>query len=141
VHQIFWDVFSIAWIGLALMIGIVLLGLLNSLFASVLERIRQIGVARAVGMTRRQVALWIVLESSFIGFITGMLAMIFGPLLDHFDTHVIGRVLYGYIPALPLQLTPLLFGLIAATLLAAGGGYFPARSAARLVITEALLTE
>ena len=48
---------------LALALIIAVLGIVNTLALSVIERTREIGLLRAVGMTRRSCAAWSSLES------------------------------------------------------------------------------
>jgi putative ABC transport system permease protein len=117
---------------------IAVLGVVNGLLASVLDRVRELGVLRAVGALRRQVQRIVILE----GLMIGGAGVIGGTLLGD----PVGRVLLHYANVVqtgwyfPYQ-TPYLALLgvsllvLAASALAAG---FPARHAASLVVVDAL---
>ena len=71
----------VAMLGLAIFIAI--LGIVNTLYLSVLERTREIGMLRAVGTSRRQVRRMIVLESvvlAVFGAVVGLVLSIIGVL-------------------------------------------------------------
>ncbi len=54
------------------------LGIVNTLTMNVVERVREIGVLRAVGMTRRQVGRMIVVEAGILGLIGAVLGTLTG---------------------------------------------------------------
>ncbi len=59
-----------------IMMGALTFGLVNTLVTSVMERVRELGMLRAIGMRPRSVIVQVVLESSvlmFIGVVTGLL--------------------------------------------------------------------
>jgi putative ABC transport system permease protein len=122
----------------AVAIVVSVLGVLNSLLANVLDRIREIGVLRAVGMRRDQVVTMVVFE----GCLVGAAGIVGGVVLGL----SIGHVLLGYVNVeqtgwyLPYRPSWSTVAEIAA-LIGAGSalaGWYPARHAARLVIAEAL---
>lgn len=122
----------------AVAIIVSVLGVVNALLASVLDRIRELAVLRAVGMLRGQVARMVVYEGGLIGTI----AVIGGVVLGL----AIGHVLLGYINVTQtgwyLPYRPSWSAVIETALLVAAGsalsGWYPARYAARLVIADAL---
>ena len=126
----------IALLGLAIFIAV--LGIINTLLLSVLERTREIGMLRAVGTSRRQVRGMIMLESvvlALFGAITGLvLGVAFGVTLQNalsgFGFTVLGVpwVLLGF-----LLLIAMLVGALAAL--------WPARRASRLDVLQAITTE
>jgi putative ABC transport system permease protein len=65
---------------LALSVLIAFFGIINTLALSVIERTREIGMLRAVGMTRRQVAGMILLESMVIALFGAVLGIAVGSL-------------------------------------------------------------
>lgn len=65
-----------ALLGLAIVIAV--LGIVNTLALSVIERTREIGLLRAVGMKRRQLRLMITLESVVIALLGAVLGVILG---------------------------------------------------------------
>ncbi len=66
--------------GIILIIAVV--GIFNTVFMSVYERIREIGVLRAHGMKPRDISIMFVLE----GVITGLLGSVLGVAQDRFST-------------------------------------------------------
>ena len=66
----------IALLGLAIVIAV--LGIVNTLFLSVLERTREIGMLRAVGTSRWQVRWMVVLESVVIALFGAILGIVLG---------------------------------------------------------------
>ncbi len=123
---------------LVIAVTIALLGLINSLFASVLDRTRQIGVVRAVGGTRRQVSQAILLEGVFVGVIGGVLAGVVGSFMGYYELSVFGKAFTGITLVYDQPVGIILLVVLLATGLAAGASYFPGRSAASLTIVEAL---
>ncbi|MFL5725204.1 MAG: FtsX-like permease family protein [Chloroflexota bacterium] len=114
------------------------LGIVNTLSMSVLERVRELGVLRAAGMTRTQVRRTVVVEAgilglsgSFLGIVTGLVA---GALMI---------VLAGGTLGLGIELPWASIGL--ALLLGIGlsmlAAWYPARLASRLAIVRAVQHE
>ena len=60
--------------GISLLVGGI--GITNIMLASITERIREIGVRRAVGAKGRDIFIQIVVESAVIGFIGGLLGLV-----------------------------------------------------------------
>jgi putative ABC transport system permease protein len=132
------DSFAMARIQELIAILVALLGLLNTLLIAVLERTREIGILRAVGARRRQIAASIVIEAALMGLAGAVLGVLLGWALSWVNIDVLSIVHTGwraeYHFAYPAALQ--LFGL--SLLTAALAAYLPARRAARLQITEAL---
>ena len=63
---------------LALSVGIAILGIVNTLALSVLERTRELGLLRAVGMSRRQVKRMVRVESVLVAVFGGLLGLAVG---------------------------------------------------------------
>lgn len=120
---------------------VALLGVTNALYASILERTRELGVLRAVGATRQRVQRLILIEGGIMGVIGGCGGLVAGIFLSVILIFVINRQVFGW----TLQMTiPLPFAgfslllLIGATMVAS---YQPARQAARVRLTEAVQYE
>ncbi|NHB84930.1 ABC transporter permease [Tessaracoccus sp. HDW20] len=67
------QIFAAIYALLALAIVISLLGIVNTLGLSVLERTREVGLLRAVGMTRRQLRTMVTLESVIVATLGALL--------------------------------------------------------------------
>jgi putative ABC transport system permease protein len=124
-----------ALLGLSVIIS--LFGVVNTLVLSVFERTREIGMLRAVGMTRRQLRNMIRHESVITALIGGALGIAVGGFLAVLTTQALSDE--GVVLAIPWGTIALLVvAAIAAGVLAA---VFPARRAARLNVLEALRHE
>jgi putative ABC transport system permease protein len=123
-------------LGLAIVIAFI--GIVNTLALSVFERVRELGLLRAVGMSRRQVRSMIRWESviiSVLGVTLGLgVGLFFGWLLvqalqDEFPLRLV-------IPTVQLVLAVLV-----AVLAGVLAGVLPARRAARVDVLQAVTTE
>ena len=125
-----------ALLGLAVAIGI--LGVVNTLALSVMERTREIGLLRALGLTRGQLRAMIRIESALIALTGGVLGIGGGYLLGAMSQRAALRT--GLLDAaVPVgQLLGALAGLGAVGVLAAA---WPARRAARTDALTAIATE
>lgn len=125
-----------ALLGLALVVAV--LGIINTLALSVVERRREIGMLRAIGLTRRQVQGTIYLESVYIS--------IFGALLGVVAGLTIGLPLVFALGHWGLDVVAVPWSLIVITLVGAGvvgviAALWPAISAARTKPLEAIAEE
>jgi putative ABC transport system permease protein len=126
---------NILYVLLALSVIVSLFGIVNTLVLTVYERTREIGMLRAVGMTRRQVRRMIRHESVITALIGGLLGIVLGIVLGAL---LVSRVSFIQF-SLPVA-SLIVFGImtIVVGILAA---IFPARRAARLNVLEALQYE
>jgi putative ABC transport system permease protein len=122
---------------LALSVVISLFGMVNTLALSVFERTRELGMLRAVGMTRRQVRRMVRHESVITALIGAALGLPLGIFLALLVTRALSQYdLQFAVPAASLiafVVVAIIAGLLAAIL--------PARRAARLRVLEALQYE
>ena len=114
-----------------------LFGIVNTLVLSVFERTRELGMLRAVGMTRRQVRRMIRHESVVTALIGGVLGLALGVFLGF----VISKALEGDGVVFALPYVRLGEFVIAAILVGTIAAAFPARRAARLNVLQALQYE
>ena len=122
---------------LGLSVIVSLFGVVNTLILSVFERTRELGMLRAVGMTRRQVRRMIRHESIVTALIGGALGIAVGVFLAVLTTQALSDE--GIVLAIPwLTIALFVFATIVAGVLAA---VLPARRASRLNILEALQYE
>lgn len=120
---------------ISLLVGAV--GIMNTMYTSVVQRTREIGVMKAVGATKRQITVLFMIESGIIGAIGGIIGALAGigisKLAAGFISQGLGLEFSAYIGA------NLLFGsIVFAFLVGMLSGVLPARKAARLEPAEAL---
>jgi putative ABC transport system permease protein len=126
---------NLLYVLLSLSIIISLFGIVNTLVLTVFERTREIGMLRAVGMSRRQLRRMIRHES----IITALLGATFGIPLGVVLALMVG-VAIKY-PAFTIPWGTLVVFVIAAVLAGIVAAIFPARRAARLNVLAALQYE
>jgi putative ABC transport system permease protein len=118
-------------------------GIINTQYISVLERTREIGLMKALGMRGRHVSRLFQFEAAWIGFLGGIIgaaaAIVLGIFLNPWITSTIG--LGDGVSLLIFQPASIIILIIALMLIAMLAGYFPARKAAKLDPIEALRTE
>jgi putative ABC transport system permease protein len=131
------DVMNLFYVLLALSVIVSLFGMVNTLVLAVFERTRELGMLRAVGMTRRQARRMIRQESIITALIGAALGLPLGVGLAALVTQSLSK--YGVSFSLPVG-TLVVFTVVAviAGVLAA---IAPARRASRLNVLKALQYE
>lgn len=121
--------FLLALAGITLAVG--LFGVVNTMMTSVHERIKDIGIMRAVGASRSQVVKVFIYEAIIIGIIGGIIGYIVGTLL----AHAVGPLIFegttvAYVP----QYFPLALAL--AIVVAAIATVYPAFRATKIKVAD-----
>ena len=114
------------------------LSLTSTMTLNVLERIREIGVLRAIGGSNQIIRAIILYEGAAVGLLSWLLGAILAVPLSWIMNYALGISFF----AVPLRNSfplygPLLWLLLAVTI-ALGASYLPARNAARLSVREIL---
>ncbi len=124
------------------LIGIIIaaLGVVNTLMMNVLERLREIGMLRGLGMTRAQVGKMILAESAAIGLIGALFGLAFGLLLSQIFLHGINS-LNGYELKFIWPVAAVLEGIVLAVLISQVAAAYPAWRASRTNIVSAIQHE
>jgi putative ABC transport system permease protein len=122
---------------LALAVIVSLVGIINTLVLTVFERTRELGMLRAVGMTRRQVRMMIRYESIVTSLMGAVLGMVVGVFLAALITHALSSS--GIAFAIPW--IEIVYFVLAAILVGVLAAVIPARRAARLNVLRALQYE
>lgn len=118
-------------------------GIVNTMYISVLERTREIGLIKALGMSNKKVRLLFIFEAMWIGFIGGIIGILGAFLLGNLLNPIITEQLsLGEGNSLIIfSFSQMIFLLLSLMFVGAAAGYFPARKAAKLDPVEALRTE
>jgi putative ABC transport system permease protein len=128
---------NLLYVLLALSVIVSLFGIVNTLVLTVFERTRELGMLRAVGMTRRQTRMMIRYESIVTALMGAALGIAVGTFLAALVIHALsGEGLVFSFPVMTIVyfvLAAIVVGILAAIL--------PARRAARLNVLEALQYE
>jgi len=122
---------------LTLAIVIAVIGIVNTLGLSVIERTREIGLLRAVGMSRAKVRRMITLESVTIAVLGSVLGLALGVLIGV----LLQRALSDDLSSLGLPLGQLLVFLVVAVLVGVLAAVLPAVRAGRLDVLDAIASE
>jgi putative ABC transport system permease protein len=126
---------NLLYVLLSLSILISLFGIVNTLVLTVFERTRELGMLRAIGMTRRQVRRMIRHESIITALIGAALGIPVGVVL----ALMVGRAIKY--PAFTIPWGTLVVFVIAAIIAGLIAAIFPARRAGKLNVLEALQYE
>ena len=124
-------IFLLVVSGMSLLVGAI--GISNTMFMSVLERTREIGVLKSVGATSKQIQNLFLMESAMLGFSGGLLGLAIGALL----IEVIA--LFDFQAVLSLEMAAVAF--VVSVGVGISAGTFPARNASKVPAIEALRYE
>jgi putative ABC transport system permease protein len=130
-------ILNIFYVLLALSIIVSLFGMVNALALSVFERTRELGMLRAIGLTRRQARRMIRHESVIIALIGAALGLPLGILI----AAIITKALDSMDVTFSLPLVMIVVFAIVATLAGMLAAILPARRASRLNVLKALQYE
>ncbi len=114
-------------------------GALNTMYAAVGSRTKEIGTLLALGFSRGAILTSFLIESVLLAMLGGVLGCLLALPVNGMTTSTMNFASFSEI-AFRFQVTPLmlLYGLLFAAVMGALGGFFPSRNAARRVIVEAL---
>jgi putative ABC transport system permease protein len=130
-------------LGLALFVSVVMgigavFGAMNTMYAIVAARTREIGTLRALGFSRRSVLISFVTEAVFLAVLGGILGCVLALPANGITTATNGANFSELAFAFRITPAALLGGMTFAVLMGLFGGLLPAVRAARLPITSAL---
>lgn len=125
---------------LAVTIVIALFGVVNTLALSVLERTREIGLLRAIGMFRQQVRGMVLGESVVVSVLGAVLGLVLGVGIGAALVSVVASSGTAFITVFVVPVKTIIVVLIVAALAGLVAGLFPAHRAARLDVLKAVST-
>jgi len=129
------SVLNILYVLLALSVIVSLFGIVNTLVLTVFERTREIGMLRAIGMTRRQVRRMIRHESVITALIGAALGIILGIVLAALLIARVDFLVFSF------PTTQVIVFVVAAIVVGLVAAIFPARRAAKLDPLRAIAYE
>ncbi len=117
------------------------IGVLSALLSLQLDKQRQFGILRAVGLTVRELWGLILLETGLMGAVAGLLAMPAGLGLALILIYIINQRSFGWTLQLNLLPWPFLQAFVVAVVASLLAGIYPARKIGRMLAAEALRYE
>jgi len=117
---------------------VAIFSVINTLLASISDRIREIGVLRAIGATQAQVRRIVVLEAGWMGFLGGLLGLFAGTIMAYHHVVYNTKFLTGWTFQFYYPYGVAILSLVASVLLCLMAGYGPAKQAAARPIVTAI---
>ena len=122
--------------GISLLVGGI--GIMNTMYTSVLERRKEIGVMKSVGARNNEILSIFLFEAGLLGLFGGLIGVALGVgvayLVEIIATTVFGTGIVQASYSVPVLVGALLFSFVVGVI----SGYFPARNGARLNPVDAM---
>jgi putative ABC transport system permease protein len=115
-----------------LAVGVAVIGILGAMLAFQLERAREFGILRALGMTPGQTGFLVTAQTATIGLLAGLAALPLGLVMAWVLIDVINRRAFGWQIDMTVTAAPLGWAIVIAVGAALAGGLIPAWRAARV---------
>ena len=116
------------------------IGIMNSMYTSVLERTRDIGIMKAIGASNGDILFIFLIESGFIGLVGGIIGIALGVGLAKLIEFAVIQSGYSVL-SIEISGGLLVFGLSFSVIVGVVSGLFPAYQASRLKPVDALRYE
>jgi putative ABC transport system permease protein len=129
---------------ISLLVGAI--GIANTMFMSVMERTRLIGILKSIGTRNSEIMKMFLAESGIIGLMGGLLGIFLGfivvGVISNIGFNIMGMGRMGTNTSVAI-ITPelILFALAFSTIIGIVSGLIPARKAANLQVVEAMRSE
>ena len=116
------------------------IGIMNSMFTSVLERKKEIGIMKSIGATNAHIMIIFLAESALFGLVGGIIGIILGS-LGAYSVKLVASSFGFELIKISIHPWVVIFGMSFAIVVGMLSGFFPAYRAARLSPVEALKDE
>jgi len=134
--------FLTAIAAVALLVGAV--GIANTMFTSVLEKTKEIGIMKAIGARNHDIMVIFLLNAGLIGFIGGFIGIIFGVILSGFLPLLMGStggMMRMFSAGGGMSILSMVVALLLSVLIGMASGFVPAYQASKLRPVDALRYE
>jgi putative ABC transport system permease protein len=112
-------------------------GIMTTMYTSVIERTRQIGVMKSIGARNSDVLMIFIAESGLLGLVGGVIGILLGLSASYIGEQVV--IAYGIKEFALYAGADLILGALAFSILVGcASGYFPAMRAAKMKPVDAL---
>ncbi len=129
----------VAFASIAILVGGI--GIMNTMFTSVKERTKEIGILKAVGAKRKHITTIFLFESGIIGFIGGVGGVLLGLMVALMAEAFLKEAHPVLYIEAHISLWLIIFGLTFSFLIGCLSGFLPARQASKMEPVEALRYE
>jgi putative ABC transport system permease protein len=141
VITVFNRTFAITYALYIIAIAVAVLGVVSTLFALVLERRREIGLLRYLGLRTGQVRRMVYYEAAFLGVLGGCGGVVVGIALSLLLIYVINRQAFGWLIELQVPYIFFIEAIAMVVIAALIAGIYPANIAARIRTADAVRSE
>jgi putative ABC transport system permease protein len=131
------NMFLLAIAAVSLIVGAI--GVANTMFTSVLEKTKDIGIMKAIGARNKDILLIFLLNSAFIGLVGGFIGIILGTVLSGFLPSLFGGTPIGR--STLVTLNSIIIALSVSVVVGVVAGIIPAYKGSRLKPVDALRYE
>ena len=113
------------------------LGIVNTMFVIVTEKIKDIGIMKSIGATNFQILYLFMTQAGLFGLLGAIVGVTFGSIVVFVFEKVAQSTGFGFL-TVPIDFTVLFSMLIFGFLIGIFSGFLPARKASKLNVVEAI---
>jgi putative ABC transport system permease protein len=136
---VLFDILSTLLMAMAILLAVVGgIGLMGTMLLNVLERIREVGVMRAIGASNDAILQIFIVEGVVIGLIAWVLATILALPLGQVISQAVGMLIWGIPLRFAFPVNGALIWLVVANLLSVLASVVPAHNATRITVRDVL---